>query len=270
MRIAILGCGYVGAAAAKNWGRERGNFITVSTRNPEKVEALKKVANKVVLIKDSLAPLLEGQDVLLVCVAPGKNDTYESTYFNTALALSSLLPRFPNIKQIIYTSSTSVYGECEGRWVDEKASLNSINPNIQCLIETERIYLQKRSNHLQVAVLRFGEITGPGRELVDRIKAKQAKGEAFPGTGENYVNLSPLDLVIQALESAVRRRLDGIYNVCTADHRKRSELYEEICQKNSLPSVVWNPNEKSPHGGNKRVSSSKFEMIISSKPRAAL
>ncbi len=94
---------------------ENGHVVTPSTRKTENIACLKQYADKVVLIKDSLEPLLEEQEALLFCVSPDKLEDYENTYLENARALKALAPTFAALTQIIYTSSTTVYGDHQGK-----------------------------------------------------------------------------------------------------------------------------------------------------------
>jgi len=119
-KIAILGSGYVGKAAASFW-KYNGQWVSVSTRKPERIPELMETANAVFILTEdrlkSLKSLLNGQDVLLICVAPDPTDSYRDTYLHTALQVTEVLRDNPEVKQIIYVSSTSVYGNHNGSLV---------------------------------------------------------------------------------------------------------------------------------------------------------
>ncbi len=110
--MVILGCGYIGSEAASIWSK-KGHHVTATTRSPEKLDQLSKVAQKSLILKgndeDELIPLIANNELILVTIAADGAEHYESAYLNTAqmfrhLALEMDLPR-----HLIYTSSTSVY-----------------------------------------------------------------------------------------------------------------------------------------------------------------
>ena len=112
MKVAIIGCGYVGTAVAQRW-KEQGLDILVTTTRTERVAELKTIANKVeVLIgtdKPQLKAVLQDRQVVLLCVASKRGASYADTYLSTAQAIAEVLPQTP-VEQLIYTSSCSVYG----------------------------------------------------------------------------------------------------------------------------------------------------------------
>ena len=50
MNIAILGCGYVGTAAAQHW-QAAGHHVTATTTSPERVPELEAIAQRVEVIQ---------------------------------------------------------------------------------------------------------------------------------------------------------------------------------------------------------------------------
>ncbi len=120
--VAILGCGYVGSALADYW-QGQGHFVTGTTTSWERVASLDPIVSQVVLMKGADAgavqSLLQGQDTVVVSVAPTNSvaadeDGYSTTYLSTAKNLVKTLKQTPRVKQIIYLSSCSVYGDRQG------------------------------------------------------------------------------------------------------------------------------------------------------------
>ncbi len=259
MRIGILGCGYVGLAAAHYWKRT-GHHISVTTRKQERLASLKQVADEVYLIKDhQLFHFLSEIEVLLISVATDLGSTYLSTYLHTAQQIVELLPKLPNLKHILYTSSTSVYGDFQGNWVEETTPLTSLSDNGQCLYQTEQTLLEKTVGRQCVVILRLGEIYGPGRHVSDRLK--KPPPIILPGNGEQYTNFIHLTDIIRALDFALTESLNGLFNLCNDLHQTRRAFYDKLCQQTNLPKVIWDPSRVNPHGGNKKVSNQKLKNL---------
>jgi nucleoside-diphosphate-sugar epimerase len=261
MNVTIIGCGYVGKAVAQLW-KAAGHCVSVTTRNSERVTELKAIADHVILLQSDdlpeiLSKKLVDQHVVLLCVAADNASQYESTYLHTAQALVKAAVDVSALKQIIYTSSTSVYGEHHGEWVDENTQLFPSNANTKILIETEQTLQFCQTEERRMCIFRLGEIVGPDREISDRLR--RMSGHPLPGTGENYTNLSQLDDITGAIDFAVNQQLNGVYNLCGNLHISRKELYHLLCEKHGLPHVTWNASAASVHGGNKRVSSEKLK-----------
>lgn len=260
MNVAIIGCGYLGSEVAKMWTK-KGYRVTATTRHPERLPELSAVAQKNIILKGSdeeaLALLIANNEEIVITIGADDIEHYESAYLNTAtafrhLALEKSLPR-----RLLYTSSTSVYGDHNGHWVDETSELRGKTDQAKVLIETERLYLSLAELGWSVCILRLAELYGPGRELSKRLK--QLQGHTFPGTGEYYTNLIHKTDAALAIDYTLRHHLTGIYNLVDDDHPVRKELYDQITQKFRLPKVKWDPALTGLHSGNKRISNHKIK-----------
>ncbi len=260
MNIAIIGCGYVGSEASAIWSK-KGYHVTATTRHPERLEELSRVAQKGLILKgndeDELIPLIANNDILIITIAADSPEHYESAYLNTAqifrhLALEMDLPR-----HLIYTSSTSIYGDHHGLWVDESSDLHGKGEQAKILIEAEKAYLSLQELGWHVCILRFAEIYGPGRELSKRVE--QMIGHTLPGTGEHYTNMIHRQDCSSAIDYALRHHLEGVFNAADDEHPTRKELYDLISHKFKMPRVKWDPTLIGLHSGNKRVSNHKIK-----------
>lgn len=257
MRIGILGCGYVGQAAALQWKKE-GYYLTATTRKPERIPFLKSITQDVYLINEqTFASFIQQQDALLISVAPDTSLDYTSTYLKTAQQVASTIRYASHLQQIIYTSSTSVYGDLKGGWVNEDISIHHLDHNRQILYETEQVLFNLASDQLHVCILRLGEIYGPGREIEERLRRMQH--QTFAGDGESYTNLIHLNDIVRALHFALEHQLQGIYNLCNDFHIPRKQFYQDICQKEHISPIHWDSSKQSLRGGNRRVSNQKIK-----------
>lgn len=255
MNLLIIGCGYVGKAVAAH-ARSAGYVVTVTTRSAHKAEELQQFADHVVVLENNnLAKALQNQHAVLLCVAPDNHSSYETTYLQTAKALIEGVG--PSTRQILYTGSTSVYGDHNGAVVDEQTMAKPENENTGILLETENFLLKAATPHLNICILRLGEIIGPGRMIVDRLR--RLNSTPLPGNGQGATNLSPLEDIVRGIDFALNKKLNGLFNLCNDVHISRKELYDQICLKEGLPKVQWDPSRKSMHAGNKIVSNAKIK-----------
>lgn len=257
MKICIIGCGYVGKAAAVKWKHE-GHEITVTTRSLERAYELRPYADLIYILNDNWQEIVEKQDIILLSVAPDNKSDYIETYLRTAEKLTQSVSR-SRVSQIIYTGSTSVYGEHQGRWVDENTIPQPFNAQGHILLSTEQILFKAATNQRKVCIFRLGEIYGPERSLEDRVRKLQ--GSVVSGNGENLTNLIHLEDIISALDIAVKQQLNGIYNLCNDIHIPRKDLYKRICEKNGWQEVIWNPAIANTHSSNKKVSNDKLKSV---------
>lgn len=260
MKIAIIGCGYVGSSLAQIL-KGMGHSVTVTTRSHDKVAALQKISDAVCILEgndlDRMQNLLQHLDAIVISVAADSQKTYRTTYQETAETIAQAMTSAPQLKQIIYTSSTSVYGDHQGRTVDESTPAMAVHETSQILLATEKILLGLSNAERPVCVLRLGEIYGPNREIADRLR--EMYGRSLPGDGSSVTNLSHLDQIVRGIVFALEGRLDGVYNLCNDEHVSRKALYAKICEEEGLEEIKWNPTQVSIHSGNKLVSSEKIK-----------
>ncbi len=269
---AILGCGYVGSALADYW-QEQGHFVTGTTTSSERVASLSKIASKTVLMKGNdltaVHSLLEGQDTLVVSVAPTgfqevDESAYETTYLTTAKNLVTALSQAANVKQVIYLSSCSVYGDRQGEWVDETSPIQPSEHKSQVIYDAEKIILQAANEHQKVCVLRLGGIYGPERELVSMFGG--LAGMTMPGKGDRFINWIHRDDIIGAIEFARLNELNGIYNLVDDSQLTIKEQVKHICSYYDLPPVHWDASKlsvqrKSVQVSNQKLKAAGYELI---------
>lgn len=255
MKICIIGCGYLGKAAAQLW-KAQGHEITVTTRSLERAYQLRAIADLVYVLDENWEDLLEKQDLVLLSIAPDAQSNYIDTYIKSAETLVRGVKNSA-VSQIIYTSSTSIYGDHQGNWVDEQTSLRPPHLQAQILLQAEQIILQASQDKRKVCVFRLGEIFGPQRSIVERVS--RMRHHSFAGTGAHLTNIIHLDDILSALNIALEQSLQGIYNLCNDLHIPRKELYHQICQAHGWPQVTWDPSRTNPHSGNKKVSNEKLK-----------
>lgn len=260
MNITILGCGYVGTELAKFW-QKTGYNLTLTTKTPEKITSLQQISPQVKLVKgsdfDAILSAIENQEVVVLSVGARSRDVYHETYLETAQKLVLAAQQVNSLKQIIYTSSYSVYGDQKGEWVDEETPVKPTNETGQILAETEQVLMQAASEKLAVCILRLGGIYGPGREIEKIFRS--FFGTTRPGTGQDITNWIHLDDIIGAIECARKNRLNGIYNLVNDAYLTSQELLDGLSQRHGLPKVSWDPSVDSLRPYNSRVANSKIK-----------
>lgn len=263
-KVLILGCGYVGSAIARSL-HEQKYHVSIATRSQDKVELFSQFASEVILVDQldllTLTSLIADKRLIFLTIAPsypssGKDKIalYRSTYLETAQNLVQALKNNSTVKQVIYTSSTSVYnGEQEfAKVVTEDLELSPKTEEAKILLQTENELKKWPGN---VCIFRLGEILGPGRELWKRLSHLKSP---LPGTGQNIVNQIFVQDIVKAVHLAIEKNLGGIFNLCQDAHPTRSVLYQTICELYRLPPIQWDSSQASMHGGTYQVSSAKI------------
>ena len=259
MKTAVIGCGYVGKTVAHLW-KAKGFDILVTTTSPERIEELSAVAQQVAVLKgtdeEKLLAALADREVALVCVGSKRGANYRETYLSTAKTIAKVLPK-TQVKQLIYTSTCSVYGQNTGAWITETMPPNPSTENGQIVEATEQTLLNINSPNLKVCILRLGGIYGPGR-TVENIYSRVA-GKTLPGKGEEAANWVHLLDIIGAIDWAQEQQLSGIYNVVQDEMITRRELIGRVCDRLNLPPVNWDDNENAGRGRNVRLCNQKLK-----------
>jgi len=263
--IAILGCGYVGSALADFW-QTQGHFVTGTTTRPERVALLSRLLSQVVVMTGDdahgLTSLCKGQNTVVVSVSPSgsrlaSESDYATTYLSTARNMVEALRHAPDVQQVVYLSSCSVYGDRQGSWVDESTPLDPVDRRGQVIHQAEQIISLANSPTRKVCILRLGGIYGRGRELVRMLGG--LAGTSLPGKGDRIVNWIHLDDIVGAIEFARLSQLEGIYNLVDDSQMSIKEQAELICCNYGLPNVQWDGGHPIQRRPSVRISNHKIK-----------
>ncbi len=174
MRALIAGCGYVGSMLAQQLVADGAQVFGLARRPaglPAGVEPLAADLGD----PASLGVLPESLELVFYAASAGARDpaAYERAY---VLGVSNLLERLASHqtpRRFFLVSSTGVYGQHHGEWVDEESPTTPVRFTGHALLKGERLALEAP---FPTTVVRFGGIYGPGRtSLVDRVRAGQAR-----------------------------------------------------------------------------------------------
>jgi nucleoside-diphosphate-sugar epimerase len=172
MRRLIIGCGYLGQRVATRW-LESGGEVHVLTRSLDHAQSFRERGwNPItgdVLDPKSLEQLPE-VDTIFWAVGWDRSsgrtmrDVYVTGLENVLRQVQGRCRRFITI------SSTSVYGQNQGEWVDEQSICMPGQPNGQTCLEAERTLLahdgmRRSESGMRATVLRLSGIYGPDRLL---------------------------------------------------------------------------------------------------------
>ncbi len=264
-KIAIIGCGYVGMALAHHW-QQQGHFVTATTTRKERITELEKVATQVVVMKgensQAMGSLLQNQDTVMLSIAPIRNrqidaQAYRETYIPTAQNLVAALKDTHSVKQVIYLSSCSLYGDKKGERVDEASPVDTTSEYNQVLFQTEQLLLDSASENIKVCILRLGGIYGPKRELTRRLA--QIAGQTIPGNGESIFGWIHLEDIIAAINFLSQRKLGGIYNLVNDLNLPVRELYDLLCDRQGLERIRWDASQPDVRPFNVRIENQKIK-----------
>jgi nucleoside-diphosphate-sugar epimerase len=122
------------------------------------------------------------------------------------------LAALKGVTWIGYLSTTGVYGDCDGGWVDERAGLHPTGPRGRARMAVEQAWLDLVRLGLPVHIFRLAGIYGPGRSALDALRAGTARRIVKPGQVFSRIHVDDIATVLEA--SMAQRNPGAVYNVC--------------------------------------------------------
>jgi nucleoside-diphosphate-sugar epimerase len=171
--ILIAGCGYIGTALGSLLAAE-GHTVWGLRRHPATLPSGIRPLQADLTSPDTLQKLPLAFDYIFYTAAPDthNDETYRAVYVDglrnllNALTLQQAHPR-----RVFLTSSTGVYGESSGAWVDETSATKPTEFAGIRLLESECLLLD---GPVPATVLRLGGLYGPGRaSLIEQVRRGQ-------------------------------------------------------------------------------------------------
>jgi len=209
-RLFCFGLGYSARALARDL-KARGWSVAGTTRTEEGRAALAAEGIEAHLFERKrplvdAAAVLAGATHLLASVPP--DDDGDPVIDAHGEAIATL-----DAEWIGYLSTTGVYGDRGGAWVDETSDLRPLGTRGRRRVEAEDAWLDLWRRHSRpVHLFRLAGIYGPGRGPFEQVRAGTAKRVIKPGQVFSRIHV---DDIAQVLEASMARPNPGAaYNVC--------------------------------------------------------
>jgi nucleoside-diphosphate-sugar epimerase len=262
-RKLLFGCGYLGARVARLW-REAGAAVTIVTRSAAKAEQWRGEGFDALVadVNDpqSLADLPPAETVLFAVGYDRKATTPRSIQDvyagglrnvlqtmgngewgmgNAARHSSFPIPHSPFV--FLYISSTGVYGEADGEWVDESTVCRPMREGGRACLAAEQV-LASHPLGARSVVLRPAGIYGPGR--IPRAETLR-RGEPIDAAADGNLNLIHVDdlarivLDVERLAQAGNIAMPRTFNVADGHPCLRRDYYAELARLIAAPPPVF-------------------------------
>ena len=173
MRVAVLGCGYVGLELGRQLTPE--HEVVGVRRSAAGVEAIEAAGFEGVRADvtdaEALAAVPDADAVVFAASSGGRGaDAARQVYVEgLETALDHFCTRADPPDRVVYTSSTGVYGDHDGAWVDEETPIEPTTAKTEVLAEAERIALERPAEYdCDGTVARFAGLYGPERYRLER------------------------------------------------------------------------------------------------------
>lgn len=259
-----FGHGYSARALAKLLPDWR---IIGTTRSAEKAEALRADgADALIWPGNDPTEALQTATHILLSIAP------EEAGDPVFLAHADAIEDAPNLQWIGYLSTTGVYGDHAGGWVNEDTLLTPSTKRGQMRVKAEA---QWQSLDLPLHIFRLAGIYGPGRGPFTKVRSGTArriikKGQVFSRTH--------VDDIAQVLTASIAQPNPGtIYNVCDDDPAAPQDVIAYAAELLGLPvppdiafeSADFTPMARSFYAESKRVRNDRITEDLGVKLRYA-
>jgi nucleoside-diphosphate-sugar epimerase len=249
-RVVIVGCGFLGEVAADLLSKSGWEVLGICAR-PQSLPPLSSKSSEAraldITVPFAVEPGWRHVDALVHCAGPDQAtaESYRLVYVQGLRnAVAAFAPR-----RVLFTSSTSVYAQTDGSWVDEASETRPHREPSRILLEAEAIALNAGGS-----VARLSGLYGPGRSVLMR---KFLSGKAIlEGDGTRWINQIHRDDAARALVQLVEGRANpGIYNVTDSTPATQLEVYSWLADHFHRPLPSYGPADLQRKRGwtNKRV-----------------
>ena len=258
MDVLLAGCGWLGQEVARRL-IARGDRVTGLTRTVESASRLREDGIDA-LAFDLAAPgasrLIPGHydGIVAMQSASGHDEAaYSRAYLEATRAV--LESEGAVGAAFVYVSSTGVFGQTDGAWVDESTPPVPADRTAEVLVEAERLVLDRSLHRSQPRIVRCSGLYGPGRTgTIERVRA----GTLARGHGdETWMNFCHRDDAAVTVIAALDRGSPGaIYHASDASPATRRDVVAWIAARLAM-TPPRRPEESTPggrRGANRRVS----------------
>lgn len=259
MKMLVFGHGY-SAGFLTPLLTARGWQVTGTTRDdPDRVAAAGAVPLLWPGSEDALRTAIAQADAILVSTAPGPDGDPVLAAFRDELARAR--PRW-----LGYLSTTGVYGDRDGGWVDEDSVLDGSGPRGQARIAAEGAWQDMaRAHDLPLHIFRLAGIYGPGRGPFQKVRDGTARRIIKPGQVFSRIHVEDIAQVLLASIDAPDPI--GIYNVCDDDPAPPQDVIAHAATLLDLPlppavpfdQADMTPMARSFYGDSKRVRNDRIK-----------
>lgn len=217
MNHLIIGYGYCGYHLATQLCQQHQNVITVS-RHLDEALRLPGVTH---LLQDVLTPLPESyENYTLYYLIPPPAEGREDTILRQFLSINSLKPA-----KVVYFGSSGVYGDQQGRWVDEQTSCQTNSDRQLRRLDAEAQwarYCEQRG--IPCMLLRVAGIYGPNR----------LPGNQTPRIQEDEAPYSNHIYVKDLVNIAARLTTPGLFNVADGQPHRMGYVQQQVALARQL------------------------------------
>jgi nucleoside-diphosphate-sugar epimerase len=209
---------------------------------------------------ETLHALPSALDVVVYTAAPSSSsaETYQATYVDGVRhLLTALATQGHKLQRFIFTSSTGVYAQQSGEWVDETSPTAPVHFSGRALLIAEQTVLR---SGFPAIVVRFGGIYGPGRtRLIDSVRRGTAECTDGPPVYTNRIHRDDCAGVLQHVMQLVQP--NSVYVAVDNEPAEQNTVLRWLALQLGLPpprTVPAGNADVRGHRSNKRCRNAKL------------
>ena len=174
---------------------------------------------------ESLLPLAGVAEHVLHLAPPNADSERDERTRNLITALSrGMLPR-----RVVYISTSGVYGDCQGEWVDEARPVNPQTSRARRRVDAEQVL---SSWNVETAILRVPGIYASDRLPLERLRKGTPVLRPEDDVYTNHVHAD--DLVSAIIASLERAPAGAVYNISDDSEMKMGEWFDFVADRFNL------------------------------------
>jgi len=236
-RLFVFGLGYVGLSFALAM-RDAGWKVEGTCRSEKRRQELKQRGLEAFIFdgQKRCVEISQGvalADAILSSVPPNGAGDPVLDIFGADIGNNS------GVAWLGYLSTTGVYGDWDGKEVDENSQLRATSDRGLRRIGSEQAWLRLTSRkRLPAHIFRLAGIYGPGRNILEKIRAGTAIRIQKPGHVFSRIHVD--DIISTLAASILRPRAGAIYNVCDNEPCSQPQIVEHGCKilGQTLPPLI--------------------------------
>lgn len=230
-RLLIIGCGNIARRALPELRSRYRVTALVRSREPALAASGVELVEGDLDRPESLAPLAGRAECIAHFAPPAGDGSVDARTRNLIAALAprgrgAMLPQ-----RFLYLSTSGVYGDCGGEWVDERRPPRPGTDRARRRLDAERaIGDWGERNNVEVAILRVPGIYASDRLPLDRLIRGTPALAAEEDVYTNHIHADDLAAIVVAALQAGR----GIYNASDDGPMKMGDFFDLVADRAGL------------------------------------
>lgn len=228
-QVIIFGCGYLGSRLAQAH-QAMGDAVSGFVQSQASVKTLAQAgiaAQQLDLDLPLALPMSLESSLVYYLIPPPKSGLIDSRS-------QHLLAQLDGPARVLLASTTGVYGDCQGDWVDETRPVNPVEPRAHRRLSAELQWQDwADGNQAELVRVRLPGFYGPGRLPKARLEQGLPVLNESESPWSNRIHIQ--DLVTACLAAMDRGRAGEVYNLSDGNPGTMSEYFNQVADHLGLP-----------------------------------